>query len=581
MAGRSSSLFQGNGGGSRKASKKSASDSPSASAANDQGKEQVNRRLRSVLSHPLALPLLHMLHGNNPGNLDYLSKESEFYKDDDDDDDGTESTSFDCIFENTFNDWLKVTKRDEPGLTKALAKAIEDKHEDMNFHSDIEVRMNHEDKIKPYGKIDILLTPEEKASETKSTPFAIIDVGRNDVDWWKKMDQSMKYLAKMGSDQTDNRLRFEEPLLLVVLTIEGGGGAPSDKELKVRLGVFFCSPKSTCKDDYRISLLWQSHTNNLTKASKDFGRLLRATSDFSRWRVDGQVNVRWEYLGPNCCKVEFDQDGQQKSKVLRSYDTRFRSTQRRSEIYEHSSEYEKLSIVPTLSDQELEGADHNSWLWPPRGGLLVIAAPYREGRHFAKTPAAFIPIINELEKLHNEGFVHGDIRGFNTVFTDEGNHGWLIDFDFGGKVNKAGPVYPDGYKRHLGDGKRIGKEENRIEKWHDFYALGNLFFSSHEFVEGDGKSQWFRRIFAAASKKSLSRRIDSASRKWMNIKKMPTPEMIANLKGLFKDLAKSGWTVKPAQDFKQVLDDISSTGSAKTLPADTGSPPQKMKGVPR
>jgi len=574
---RSSSLFQGSGSGSRKASKKSTSDSPSASAANDQGKEQVNRRLRSVLSHPLALPLLHMLHGNNPGKLGYLWRTSKFYKDDDDD--GTESTSFDRIFENTFNNWLKVTKRDEPGLSKALANAIELEHEDMKFHSDSEVRMNHGDKIRShYGIIDIFLTPE---TETESTPFAIIEVGLNDVDWWKKMDQSMKYLAKMGSDQTDNRLRFEEPLLLVVLTIEGGGGAPSDKELKVRLGVFFCSPKSTCKDDYRISLLWQSHTNNLTKASKDFGRLLRATSDFSRWRVDGQVNVRWEYLGPNCCKVEFDQDGQQKSKVLRSYDTRFRSTQRRSEIYEHSSEYEKLSIVPTLSDQELEGADHNSWLWPPRGGLLVIAAPYREGRHFAKTPAAFIPIINELEKLHNEGFVHGDIRGFNTVFTDEGNHGWLIDFDFGGKVNKAGPVYPDGYKRHLGDGKRIGKEENRIEKWHDFYALGNLFFSSHEFVEGDGKSQWFRRIFAAASKKSLSRRIDSASRKWMNIKKMPTPEMIANLKGLFKDLAKSGWTVKPAQDFKQVLDDISSTGSAKTLPADTGSPPQKMKGVPR
>jgi hypothetical protein len=302
---RSSSVSQESGGGSRKASKKRSSDSPSASGSNGDGKLQVNGRLCSVLSHPLALPLLHMLHGNNPGKLDYLSRTSKFYKDDDDD--GTESTSFDRIFENTFNDWLKVTRRDEPGLTKALAKAIEDKHEDMNFHSDGEVRMNHEDRSKPYGRIDIFLTPEEKASETESTPFAIIEVGLNDVDWWKKMDQSMKYLAKMGSDQNDKRLRFGEPLLLAVLTVEEDGGAPSDEELKVRLGVFFCSPKGTYKDDYRISLLWQSHTNDLTKASKNFGRLLRVTSDFSRWRVEGQVNVGWEYLGPDCCKVEFDQ----------------------------------------------------------------------------------------------------------------------------------------------------------------------------------------------------------------------------------------------------------------------------------
>jgi hypothetical protein len=83
-------------------------------------------------------------------------------------------------------------------------------------------------------------------------------------------------------------------------------------------------------------------------------------------------------------------------------------------------------------------------LWWSEGKLLVIAAPYREGRHCAQTPAEFEPIISELEKLHKAGFVHGDIRGFNTVFTDVPGHGWLIDFDFGGKEDEATTVYPEG-----------------------------------------------------------------------------------------------------------------------------------------
>jgi hypothetical protein len=313
---RSVSQESGGSSSSRKASKKSNSDSPSASGSNSNGhgKSQVDQRLRSVLSHPLALPLLHTLHGKDPEKLDYLSRKSMFYEDD-----GTESTSFDCIFENTVNDWRKVTKRDELGLTKALAETIEDEHINTNFHCDGEATLWRTAKeltsagsVKPYGRIDILLTPEEKGNktETESTPFAIIEVGRHDVEWWKKLDQNIKYLSRMGNDQKDKRLRFGQPLLLAVLTIEGEG---EGDELKVRLGVFFCSPKGTSKDDYRMSLLWRSRTNDLTKASKDFGRLLRATSDFSRWREDwrkeeqADVNVRWKYLGPNCCKVEVHQ----------------------------------------------------------------------------------------------------------------------------------------------------------------------------------------------------------------------------------------------------------------------------------
>jgi hypothetical protein len=61
------------------------------------------------------------------------------------------------------------------------------------------------------------------------------------------------------------------------------------------------------------------------------------------------------------------------------------------------------------------------WLWQFRGRLLILATPFREGYHFAHRPTDFMPIIEHLEHLHNEGFVHGDIRAFNMVL---GTNDW-------------------------------------------------------------------------------------------------------------------------------------------------------------
>eukprot|EP00980_Cylindrotheca_fusiformis_P025758 scaffold14565_cov91-Cylindrotheca_fusiformis.AAC.2 len=46
--------------------------------------------------------------------------------------------------------------------------------------------------------------------------------------------------------------------------------------------------------------------------------------------------------------------------------------------------------------------------------------PYRHGDHLAKKANAFVPIIDLLQELHNQGFVHGDIRAFNTCVWKEG-----------------------------------------------------------------------------------------------------------------------------------------------------------------
>jgi hypothetical protein len=151
-------------------------------------------------TRPLALPLLRTLHGENPEELAYLSRTSEFFKTE------SESTLFDDIFAQGVNEWRKKRKREEFHLTRALAEAMEAKHLETHFHADGEaelkrpaVELMSTDTVKPHGRIDILLTPEEKASKTASTPFAIIEVGRNDSEWWEKLNQNIKYLANMGS----------------------------------------------------------------------------------------------------------------------------------------------------------------------------------------------------------------------------------------------------------------------------------------------------------------------------------------------------------------------------------------------
>jgi hypothetical protein len=83
--------------------------------------------------------------------------------------------------------------------------------------------------------------------------------------------------------------------------------------------------------------------------------------------------------------------------------------------------------------------------------------------------------------LHSEGYVHGDIRGFNIILNCiDGNNGCLIDFDFGEKDHIA--IYPNGYKRKLDDGNRRGEDGTAISKSDDWYALVNFIFICYRFI---------------------------------------------------------------------------------------------------
>ena len=54
-------------------------------------------------------------------------------------------------------------------------------------------------------------------------------------------------------------------------------------------------------------------------------------------------------------------------------------------------------------------------------------------------------MLQDLQKLHTNDFVHSDIRIENLVFDDHGTTAWLIDFDLTGKV---GTLYPPNYNHY-------------------------------------------------------------------------------------------------------------------------------------
>eukprot|EP01083_Nonionella_stella_P285543 971929_1 len=92
-----------------KTSPTSMSTSQSESANRYLGEYDVNTKHRSVLSHPLALPLLWALHGQGLSTLAYLSKESTF---------GNANTAFDNIFEDSFNAWRNMKDKKERTIKK-------------------------------------------------------------------------------------------------------------------------------------------------------------------------------------------------------------------------------------------------------------------------------------------------------------------------------------------------------------------------------------------------------------------------------------------------------------------------------
>lgn len=194
--------------------------------------------------------------------------------------------------------------------------------------------------------------------------------------------------------------------------------------------------------------------------------------------------------------------------------------------------------------------------------------PYRPGGHVATKAKWFIPIIDDLVQLHKNDFVHGDIRGFNTVFDGNGG-GCMIDFDFGGQLGRE---YPVGYQNFLVDGDRLCDIDSRtIRKWHDWYALGRLIFVVHTIKQPPEKAQDIETVLQLG-------KLTMLNQAWASRRADPTLDMIDELKTFLTKIDEEAWTVGPSSAYAHALAMIhgeEKAGMLGTNSGATGSPPKQ------
>ena len=275
--------------GSKSSSCNSSSDTSSGSSTNVNGHALLNSRLRSLLSHDLALPLFHALHGSDPGRESYFARESRSIPDD----------CGDSIFEKATTEWVSQTQRTEPQLTHSINKLINDVSEQTLIHSENEVEGNalctSQQDAHLCRWIDILLSSSNDKSP--STPLALIQVGRKNEKWWKKLDRAGKYLDIMNDNSVGEKMKFQNAMICAILTFEG---EDNTQEFQSQFGIFLCWPNTGKR--FRMALLWNARADDLSVVSKDFGRFLRVVSSFAVWLAHGP-QVDYEYLSCNVCRV--------------------------------------------------------------------------------------------------------------------------------------------------------------------------------------------------------------------------------------------------------------------------------------
>jgi hypothetical protein len=392
------------------------------------------------------------------------------------------------------------------------------------------------------GSIDFLLCHEDNNDHS----IALITEFGISCDWWRKASQNLQYVEAIRGEHGSRpskkirhspvgnsglpdvkNARFCKPMLFAVVTFD----PTKEKDFaSAALGVFLCVPVATSKRprDFRLALLWRTAPKTLQEMSNDFGRVLRAAillPKLLRAISDLGAN-RFRQLGPHCCRVGktvrgtlwyscllnghfgncSDSTATKLStlcftclaldfKVLRAYDSRFRPTFRRPELYFVEGIAKGSNLICSLEDcrhknppptqsapegcSVIEEKESRNHLFRFKGKLEIIATPFHDGEHYARDPADFIPVVEHLQTIHRNGCVHGDVRCFNIVFGK-----CLIDYDLGGRtLGDDPPTFPEGYNFSLAsnDGFRNGEEGLCITMEHDTFAMTSVIFICHVF----------------------------------------------------------------------------------------------------
>ena len=102
------------------------------------------------------------------------------------------------------------------------------------------------------------------------------------------------------------------------------------------------------------------------------------------------------------------------------------------------------------------------------GKVKVLIYDYIQGDHNPKSVSQFKGALTTLKLLHESGYVHGDIRLANIIFTDDSSY--LIDFDLTRKVKTR---YPIGYSV-LGERHKGARSGEEMLYEHDRHSMSKI-----------------------------------------------------------------------------------------------------------
>jgi hypothetical protein len=218
----------------------------------------------------------------------------------------TRPAGMDDIFHHCHNLWRRGYVRNEAALTSRLAETM------RTEWTECSVTVAGEGAPVPdpsaggtTARMGILVSKRTDDESGAESPLLVVEVGLDHGRWWTKFDQGVRYLRGIKA------FRTSEAALLAVVTV-GPGDHPT-----ARLGVFLVTPtvvpdeeyESGVNEDYvdhRVSLLWHDETTGPGCLSNGFGRILRATGKLPGFIAASKAmfdRAAYKYLGPNCCLI--------------------------------------------------------------------------------------------------------------------------------------------------------------------------------------------------------------------------------------------------------------------------------------
>jgi hypothetical protein len=268
-------------------------------ATSDDGFHEVQRRCRSILHHPVGLPLACLLNEATSPTVKVITNMIVGNE--------TLSMEFNKIVESRpsgvkdiqelLKSWVLSSHHSEPNVRRSLTDklcGLLHANETPTLPS-LPGQATHTSKIyerDKYGRIGILI--RRHLVNSADPVVLLIEAGLRNEDWWLKVDQSLVRIKRLGK-------AFSEPLLLAVFTVS------RDEELnkfRACLGVFLVTPKENKAGDFRLSLLLQRHCFDLIDLAGDFERITQAMVFLAKWNENlKSEKLNHEYLSPHCCRI--------------------------------------------------------------------------------------------------------------------------------------------------------------------------------------------------------------------------------------------------------------------------------------